>query len=54
MRLVGAEVPTFVDEDGWLPHVHPLDMKMAGYYPRHWVNQDLSVSPEYKYFIAHA
>ena len=54
MRLVGPEVPTLVDENRQFPHAHPLDIKMAGYYPRLWVDQDLSVSPEYSYVIARA
>lgn len=47
MRCIGPEVPALVDEDGKLSHALPLNMKMAGYYPRLWVDQDLSVSPEY-------
>ena len=44
---MGTEVTTPIYENGKLSPALPLDAKMVGYHPRHWVDQDLSVSPEY-------
>lgn len=44
---MGAVVTTLIYENGKLSPALPLDAKMAGCYPRHWVDQDLSVSTEY-------